>query len=131
MTELLKVLGVVALVIALAVGFFWLIVLLSGGHLFVETAGGAFNKHIQALVDEDWELAHSYLHGNCGVTANDLEDTFSQAGSIDPNRWKEFLIFKAGDNEAFVYFWATEGLQYMTRHDGQWLVNCGAPDASR
>ncbi len=127
---LFSALAIVAAILGTLALLVWLFTLAtkgSDGPFFVDTAGGVFNKHIEALVDEDWEKATSYLHGNCGVTAADLEETFTQVGRINSTQWEEFLVFKAGDNEAFVYFLDTGGLQYMTRHDGQWLVNCGAP----
>jgi hypothetical protein len=123
-------LAVVATILAALALTFWLFTLAakgSDGPFFVETAGGAFNKHIQALTDEDWELAQSYLHADCQITVQDVEDTFSEGGIENPERWADFRVFSHGDDEAFLWFEETGGIQYMTKQDGQWVINCGDP----
>lgn len=92
-----------------------------------ENPGEEFTTHIQALADEDWELAHSYLHANCGVTVADIENTFSRDGAIDSAKWAEYRIFLHGDDEAFIWFPETAGLQYMVRENGTWLISCENP----
>ena len=93
----------------------------------IDTAGETFNAHIQALVDEDWELAQSYLHDDCQITVQDVEDTFSLGGIENPDQWEDYRIFSHGDDEAFLWFDETGGIQYMTKQDGQWVINCGEP----
>lgn len=83
---------------------------------------GAFNNHIQAFTDRDWELTHSYLASDCDITVKDIERTWEFQPAIDPDEWpvdKEFVE----DDEALLWF-EGRGLQYMVKEDGDWKVSC-------
>ena len=115
--------------IVLVVFFLAMIVLV--GSMFVfnpsifttdNTPKGVFNNHIQALADQEWELAHSYLADDCEITLEEVERTF-EFQSINTDDWrvdKEFIE----DDEALLWF-DGRGLQYMLKEDGDWKISCG------
>lgn len=86
------------------------------------TPKGAFNKHIQAFADRDWELTHSYLASDCEITVEDVKRSRESQPTVDPEDWqvdKEFIE----DDEALLWF-EGRGLQYMVKEDGDWKISC-------
>ena len=86
----------------------------------------AFEAHIQALIDEDWDKALGYLSGECkakGVDANYLERTFGllDEGDVEELHPTDELV---GEGRAMLYISGLDDYQEMTREDGQWKLVC-------
>ena len=81
----------------------------------------AFESHIQAIADGEWELAHSYFAEGCSVAPWEIERAFG--GGLDLGDWGVDKMF-LGDDEALLWFSRTGGIQYMVVEGGDWKISC-------
>jgi hypothetical protein len=80
--------------------------------------GQAFETHIQALVDGEWELAHSYLSDDCDISVAEARNI-----QVNPSDWRVDKVFLE-DDEALLYFGGSGRTQYMLIEDGGWKISC-------
>ena len=108
--------GGVAIVLLVAITIF---ILLSGGTSSLGPQE-AFEANIQALLDEEWELAYSYLAPNCNISIEQIRQT---AITFDYRVWTVGKVFLA-DGEAMLYLDKRNGFQHMIETEDGWKITC-------